>query len=63
MPTQTHGLFHWNELMTWNVEQAYFLKAILENIDLSDHMADAVNSLRIVLAADRSIREKRVVEL
>ncbi len=44
-------------------EQAYFLKAILENIDLSDHMADAVNSLRIVLAADRSIREKRVVEL
>ena len=44
-------------------EQAYFLKAILENIDLTDHMADAVNSLRIVLAADRSIREKRVVEL
>ncbi len=44
-------------------EQAYFLKAILENIDLSDHMADAVNSLRIVLAADRSIREQRVVEL
>ncbi len=44
-------------------EQAYFLNAILENIDLSDHMADAVNSLRIVLAADRSIREKRVVEL
>ncbi len=44
-------------------EQAYFLKAILENIDLSDHMADAVNSLRIVLAADQSIREQRVVEL
>lgn len=22
MPTQTHGLFHWNELMTWNVEKA-----------------------------------------
>ena len=44
-------------------EQAYFLKAILENIDLSDHMADAVNSLRIVLAADRSIHERRVVEL
>ncbi len=44
-------------------EQAYFLKAILENIDLSDHMADAVNSLRIVLAADRSIRERRVIEL
>lgn len=22
MPTMTHGLFHWNELMTWNVEKA-----------------------------------------
>lgn len=22
MPTTTHGLFHWNELMTWNVEKA-----------------------------------------
>ncbi|NNG05537.1 MAG: Gfo/Idh/MocA family oxidoreductase [Inquilinus sp.] len=44
-------------------EQAYFLKAIREDLDLSDHMADAVNSLRIVLAADRSIRERRVVEL
>lgn len=22
MPTTTHGLFHWNELMTWSVEKA-----------------------------------------
>jgi hypothetical protein len=32
-------------------------------MDLSDHMQDAVNSLRIVLAADESIRTKQVVML
>jgi hypothetical protein len=46
-----------------NREQAYFLKAIRENLDLTDSMNDAVNSLKIVLAADRSIHEKRAVEL
>ena len=30
--------------------------AIREDMDLTDHMQDAVNSLRMVLAADRSIR-------
>ena len=44
-------------------EQAYLLRAIRENVDLSDHMADAVNSLRIVLAADESFRTGRVVAL
>jgi hypothetical protein len=44
-------------------EQAYLLRAILENVDLSDHMADAVNSLRIVLAADESFRRGQVVTL
>lgn len=44
-------------------EQAFFLRAILEDIDLTDSMAAAVNSLRIVLAAEQSINEKRVVEL
>jgi predicted dehydrogenase len=44
-------------------EQAYFLKAINEDLDLSEHMADAVSSLAIVLAADRSFRSGRVVEL
>lgn len=44
-------------------EQAYFLKAIVEDIDLSASMDAAVNSLRIVLAAEQSINEKRVVEL
>jgi len=44
-------------------EQAFLLRAIREDLDLSDHMADAVNSLRIVLAADESFRSGRVVAL
>jgi predicted dehydrogenase len=44
-------------------EQQYLLKAIRENLDLSEHLADAVNSLRIVLAADRSAREGRTIDL
>lgn len=44
-------------------EQAYFLKAIREDVDLSDHLEDAVNSLAIVLAADKSYHEGRAVDL
>jgi len=44
-------------------EQRYLLKAIRENLDLTDHMADAVRSLRIALAADRSVRTGGVVTL
>jgi predicted dehydrogenase len=44
-------------------EQAYLLRAIRENLDLSAHMADAVTSLRIVLAADLSFRRGEVVTL
>jgi predicted dehydrogenase len=44
-------------------EQAHLLRAIREDLDLSDHMADAVNSLRIVLAADESLRRGQVVTL
>ncbi len=44
-------------------EQAYFLRAITENLDLSESMDAAVNSLRIVLAAEQSIREERTVRL
>jgi hypothetical protein len=44
-------------------EQAYVLRAIREDIDLSQHMADAVTSLEIVLAADLSMREGRSVKL
>ncbi len=46
-----------------DAEQAYMLRAIAEDVDLSRHMEDAVQSLRICLAADQSIREGRVVEL
>jgi len=45
------------------LEQEYFLKAITENLDLHDHLRDAVNSLRIVLAADESFRTGKTVEL
>ena len=44
-------------------EQAFFLKAILEDLDLTESMDAAVNSLRIVLAAEQSINEKRAIEL
>ncbi|MFC5409274.1 Gfo/Idh/MocA family protein [Larkinella bovis] len=46
-----------------NREQRYFLKAIRENIDLTDHMQDAVNSLRIAFACDESVRTGQVVVL
>jgi len=44
-------------------EQRYLLKAIDEDIDLSAHMNDGVKSLRIVLAADQSVRTGAVVTL
>jgi predicted dehydrogenase len=46
-----------------NREQRYFLKSILENTDLTDHMQDAVNSLRIAFACDESVRTGQVVYL
>jgi predicted dehydrogenase len=46
-----------------NREQRYFLKAINENIDLTDHVQDAVNSLRIAFACDESVRTGKVVAL
>jgi predicted dehydrogenase len=44
-------------------EQEFFLKAILENMDLEDHMDDAVASMRIVEAADESFRTGKTVDL
>ena len=46
-----------------NREQRYFLKAIIEDIDLSAHAEDAVNSLRIAFASDESVRTGKVVML
>jgi predicted dehydrogenase len=44
-------------------EQRFLLRAIDEDIDLTDHMEDAIKSLRIVLAADQSVRTGEVVRL
>jgi len=44
-------------------EQAYFEQAIREDLDLTAHLDDAVNSMRIVAAADQSFREGRTIEL
>lgn len=44
-------------------EQEYLLKAIDEDIDLTDHMNDGVKSLRIVMAADESVKTGNVVAL
>ena len=44
-------------------EQEYFLKAIREDLDLSESMDAAVNSLRIVLAAEESIEKEQAIHL
>lgn len=46
-----------------NREQRYFLSAIREDLDLSDHITDAINSLRIAFACDESVRTGQVVHL
>ena len=45
------------------LEQEVFLDAIVNDVDLSDHMQDAVNSLRIVIAADEAFKTGRTVDL
>jgi predicted dehydrogenase len=46
-----------------NREQAFFLRAIREDLDLSAHHQGAVDSLRVVLAADESRRTGKIVTL
>jgi len=46
-----------------DTEQAFMIDAIAQDIDLTRHMNDAVQSLGICLAADESIRTGRPVEL
>jgi predicted dehydrogenase len=46
-----------------DAEQAWLLRAIAEDTDLSRHMEDAVASLAVCLAADESIRSGRAVDL
>ena len=44
-------------------EQAYFLKAIKEDMNLTDHLEDALNSLKIAFACDESVKTGEVVRL
>lgn len=46
-----------------NREQLLFLDAIRHDRDMEAHVRDAINSLRIVLAADHSVRTGEVVKL
>ena len=44
-------------------EQAFFRDAVHGGADLGEHMDSAVDSLRVVLAADRSVRTGRAVNI
>lgn len=46
-----------------DLEQEFFLNSILNDADLSDHLEDAVNSLKIVLACDEAVRTGKTIEL
>lgn len=46
-----------------DLEQQLFLKAIQEDMDLTQHHRDAINSLKVVLAADESFKTGKTVEL
>ncbi len=46
-----------------DLEQEFFFNSIVNDVDLTAHQEDAINSLRIVLAADESFRTGKVVEL
>ncbi len=46
-----------------NREQLYFLKAIRHDIDLTEHLEDALNSLKIAFACDESVKTGKGVAL
>jgi len=46
-----------------NREQRFFLKAIQENLDLSESTAHAVSSLQIALACDESVKTGKTITL
>src|SRR5690554_2223957 len=46
-----------------NREQRFFIKAIREDIDLTDPINDAINSLRIALACDESVKTGNPVKI
>jgi predicted dehydrogenase len=44
-------------------EQEVFLRAIREDLDLTAHLQSAIDSLRVVIAADQSAIEGRTIDL
>lgn len=44
-------------------EQRYFLNSILSELDLTDHLQDALNSLKIAFACDESVKTGKTVML
>lgn len=46
-----------------NREQQFFLRAIAEDLDLTKSNLDAVNSLRIALACDESVKTGKIITL
>ncbi len=46
-----------------NREQRYFFEAIEKNLDLTDHLNDAVNSLKIAFACDESVKTGQIIRL
>lgn len=46
-----------------NREQRFFFEAIVNDMDLTKSMEDAVNSLQIAIACDESVRTGRIVQL
>lgn len=46
-----------------NREQRFFLKAIQEDLDLTDATEDAINSLRIAFACDESVKTGNMIQL
>lgn len=46
-----------------DLEQNFFLNAIRQNLDIVGHLDDAINSLRIVLAADKSFKTGKTINL
>ena len=52
-----------NHQQLCRIQQQYLLKAIQDDLDLTDHMNVALHSLSIVLAADESIKTGETIEL
>jgi len=46
-----------------NREQHYFIETIKKNLDLTDHLNDALNSLKIAFACDESVKTGQIIKL